>query len=30
MVGIDWNRVLPAWFRVLAVTTESTECSLAS
>ena len=25
MVGIEWTRVLPAWFRVLAVTTEPTE-----
>ena len=25
MMGIDWNRVLPAWFRVLAVTIDSAE-----
>jgi hypothetical protein len=25
MVGIEWNAVLPAWFRVLAVTAEPTE-----
>ena len=25
MVGIDWNQVLPAWFRVLAATTDPAE-----
>lgn len=25
MMGIDWKRVLPAWFRVLAVTVDSAE-----
>jgi hypothetical protein len=25
MVGIEWKRVLPAWFRVLAVTAEPRE-----